>query len=168
MPKKDPYRLTLVEKAIENRKWQELYNKALLATVADDDLQSLLRKAVDVMLTVGKAAKIAKIDSGLPDVRRLHGACRTVFDCATSGKVTSLQRLTLNSGLEAVANIKPLIPERSFIQACVEVNIILDSRPVYWQDFLDFITFPNAKAPIQSPSRALEPAPPEPVHVQET
>ena len=160
MKQRDPYRITPVERAIAKAKWDRLYAKALLAAVADDDLESILRKAVDVMLTVGKAAKLAKLDPTLPDIRRLHGACRTIFDCATSGKMSPLQRLTVSSGLEAAGLIKPLIPERNFIEACVHVTLIIDSRPVYWQDFLDFLYFPDAKTSIQDGSRVLEPTPP--------
>jgi hypothetical protein len=135
--RKNPYTLHPVERAIAKTQWEILSTFKELHLRWAEDFSEHIRMVHDLMYITGLAAHTAKlVDSRITD---LHNACTTAVDCVDGGEITVEQQETLVKGLEAVRQLKPLLPERNFTHALTQATCIRKSGGIFWKDFLVFI-----------------------------
>ena len=137
MKRKNPYALHPVERAIAKARWESLANSADLHLSWGDNFSKVIDTVSVLLYITGLAAHTAKlVDNRITD---LHNACTTAVDCVDGGEITVEQQETLAKGLEAVRQIKPLLPERDFVTASIQASCLIKSGGVFWKDFLVFI-----------------------------
>ena len=137
MRNKNPYALHPVERAIAKAKWERLATSADLHLSWGDNFDRVINDVSVLLYITGLAAHNSKlVDSRIAD---LHTACTTAVDCVDGGEITVEQQEALAKGLEAVRQLKPLLPERDFVTASIQASCLIKSGGVFWKDFLVFI-----------------------------
>jgi len=133
------YALSPVERAVARMKWKQSLDTAHLQALIGGKWERVVEKVATLFFLVGYAADKDKLPDST-DLRILHGACRSTLDVTRLEELTDLQRGSLEAGLLAVERIKPLLTERSLMQASTVLQALLkQNNGVFWRDFEEFV-----------------------------
>jgi hypothetical protein len=137
--RKRKYVMSPVEKAVAKQKWKQSLDTAHLQALIGGKWERVVEKVATLFFLVGYAADKDKLPDS-PDLRILHGACRSTLDVTRLEELTDLQRGSLEAGLLAVERIKPLLSDDSLMQASVVLTVLREKHDgVYWSDFQEFV-----------------------------
>lgn len=132
--------LSPVERAIAKQKWKQHLTQAHLHTLLGQDTQGMLDRVCTLLFIIGLAAHKANILN--PDVKIVHGACRTALDISYAESITNMQRGTIESGLLALERLQPLIDVKYIEEASVYASLLIKNGGVFWHHFEVFIPTP--------------------------
>lgn len=128
-------RLSLIERALIEKRWHDASVRAQIHAIMGEDGHQFVNAAGRMLWVVMEAAQRGEIDSELPEVRVIRGACNALYEQAEVADIDPARRASIAAGLEACTRLMEALSRRNLIDAACALEIRLRAGTVRWSDF---------------------------------
>lgn len=128
-------RLSLVERALIEKRWHATNVRAQIHAILGDDSGQFVNAAGRVLFVVLDALAAEDLDHTIPDVRIVRGACNALYEQAGEPSIDPVRRASLRSGLEACERLISGLHRKSLIDAACDLELKLRNSHLEWAAF---------------------------------
>lgn len=144
--RKQPSRLSLIERALIEKKWHATTVDAEILALIGDDSSRMVNAAGRVLYVVLGSAIAEDVDPEMVEFRIIRGAVNAVHDQAGEPEIPPARRQSIVRGLEACRDLIPLLERRTLVAAACELETKLKRQDVSLADFAALFKHPAKEA----------------------